>query len=140
MPVPSEMQACAENLQTIHAAIKKYAQDQGEPPNWLSDLVPDYLGKEALLCPTNSKRIKAQYCPDPDLPCSYTEEFSPTRINSRWVFRKWKKQQVEEFGDVVPIVRCIDHGILSSKHILPTILDDFVSLCGNILYVSCRHR
>lgn len=108
--IPEEMQACAENLQKIYAAIKKYEKDRGELPNWLSELVPDYLGKEALLCPINPERIKAQYCPDPNLPCSYTYEFSPTRINSRWVFRKWKKQQVKQFGDVVPIVCCIDHG------------------------------
>jgi len=108
--IPDEMRACAAKLQRIHAAIKKYEQDQGKLPHWLSDLVPDYLEKEALLCPTNPERTKAQYCPDPNLPCSYTYEFSPTRIDSRWVFREWKKQQVEKFGDVVPIVRCIDHG------------------------------
>jgi hypothetical protein len=96
--IPDEMRACAAKLQRTHAAIKKYEQGQGELPNWLSDLVPDYLEKEALLCPTNPERTKAQYCPDTNLPCSYTYEFSPTRIDSRWVFRGWKKQQVEQFG------------------------------------------
>jgi len=107
LKIPEEMRKCAENLQRIHAAIKAYEKDKGELPNWLSDLIPDYLTKEDFLCPNSPDRTRAPYCPDPWIACSYTYEFSPTRINSDWVYRSWKKQQVKQFGDVVPMVRCI---------------------------------
>jgi thiol-disulfide isomerase/thioredoxin len=110
LKIPDNMQKCAENLRKIHAAIKAYEKDKGELPNWLSDLVPTYLSIEALLCPTHPDRTKAPYYPDCQLPCGYTYEFSPTRINSSWICRDWKKQQLKQFGDVVPIVRCIDRG------------------------------
>lgn len=61
LKIPEEMRSCAENLQKIHAAIKAYEKDKGELPNWLSDIFPDYLGKEALLCPTHPDRTKAPY-------------------------------------------------------------------------------
>ena len=57
-----------------------------------------------------TSNLLAEYYPDHKLPCSYTYEFSPTRINKSWVCRDWKKQQVKQSGEVVPIVRCIDHG------------------------------
>jgi len=111
LKIPEEMRTCAENLQKIHAAIKAYEKDKGGLPNWLSDLVPDYLSKEALLCPAHPGRTRASYYPDQSLPCGYTYEFSPTRITSDWICRDWKMQQLRQFGDVVPVVRCIDHGI-----------------------------
>ncbi len=103
LKIPEPMRACAASLQKIHAAIKEYEKDNGDLPKWLSDLVPDYLGKEVLLCPDNADRSEAPYHPDPKLPCSYTYEFSPET-------RDWKERQVRDFRNVVPIVRCIDHG------------------------------
>jgi thiol-disulfide isomerase/thioredoxin len=112
LDIPGKMQACTANLQKIHVAIKKYEADKGTLPDWLSDLVPKYLNKEDLLSPTHPDRTKARYSPDPNLPCTYEYEFSPTRnrISSGRTFRDWKEQQVREFGDVVPIVRCLYHG------------------------------
>ena len=112
LKIPEEMKACTANLQKIHAAIKKYETDKGTLPDWLSDLVPKYLSKEDLLSPTHPDRTKARYSPDPNLPCCYEYEFSPThnQISSDRAFRDWKEQQVREFGDVVPIVRCLYHG------------------------------
>jgi len=110
LKIPEEMRSCAENLQKIYAAIKAYEKDKGGLPNWLSDLVPNYLSKEALLCPAHPSRTRASYYPDRNLPCGYTYEFSPTRITSDWICRDWKMQQLRQFGDVVPVVRCIDHG------------------------------
>jgi len=115
LQIPEKMQACAANLRRIHAAIKEYQKKKGTLPNWLSDLVPDYLGKEVLLCPNDAER-RAQFSPDPKLPCSYSWEFSATPIPASWdptgktLYRDWKAQQVKLFGDVVPTVRCNHHG------------------------------
>jgi len=114
LQIPDEMQACAANLRKISAAIKKYEKDKGKMPDWLSDLVPDYLDKDSLLCPTTGT-VKTLTWPDPKLPCSYVYEFSPTRVSSGWgavsgmVCRDWKARQVTFFGDGVPAVRCT-HG------------------------------
>jgi peroxiredoxin len=116
LQIPDEMQSCAANLQKVYAAIKKYEKDKGKLPGWLSDLVPDYLDKELLICPT-SRAEKAPYWPDPKLPCSYDYEFSPTVVPSTglgpavggMVCRDWKALQLKLFGDVVPVVRC-PHG------------------------------
>ena len=108
--IPEELKSCTVNLKKIYAAIKAYERDKGELPHWLSDLVPDYLSKETLICPIHPDRTRAPYYPDCRLPCSYSYEFSPTRINKSWVCRDWKKHQLKQFGDVVPIIRCINHG------------------------------
>ncbi len=115
LQIPDKMQACAANLQKIYAAIKAYEKDKGELPNWLSGLVPGYLSKEGLLCPNNLDRTTAPYYPDPNLPCSYSYEFSPAQAPRGWdptgklACRDWKKQQLSQFGDVVPVFRCMNH-------------------------------
>ncbi|MHC4325873.1 MAG: HEAT repeat domain-containing protein, partial [Planctomycetota bacterium] len=115
LEIPEQMQACAANLREIYAAIKKYEKGKGKLPDWLSDLVPDYLSSEKLFCP-NDARHRSPFSPDPRRPCSYGWEFSSARIPSGWdptrrtLFRDWKTQQVKLFGDVVPMVRCHHHG------------------------------
>ncbi len=110
LKIPEELQTCAENLKKIHTAIKKYEKDKDKLPDWLSDLVPDYLSKENLLCPDNPDRTKSQFYPDPNLPCSYCYEFSVAPRPGGILCRDWKKQQVKFFGNVVPMVRCMNHG------------------------------
>ncbi len=110
-----DMQGCAENLKKIYAAIKQYEKDKRELPDWLSDLVPDYLSSEMLLCP-NDAGHKSPYSPDPKLPCSYGWEFSAEPIPPGWdptgrtLYRDWKGEQIKVFGDIVPMVRCYHHG------------------------------
>jgi outer membrane lipoprotein-sorting protein len=103
------MQVCAANLQKIYAAIKGFEKDKGMLPNWLSDLVPDYLSKDILLCP-NDMAHRSGRAPDPELPCSYSYQFSSARSMSGWVYRDYKERQVKELGSHVPIVRCRNHG------------------------------
>lgn len=109
-----EMKGCATKLRSIYAAIKKYEKDKGKLPDWLSDLVPDYLSKESLLCPDDPEYTTIWY-PDPKLPCSYSYEFSPARAGTQYTggrditCREWKTQQLKFFGDVVPVVRCVHH-------------------------------
>ncbi len=117
LEIPEQMQACAANLRKIHAAIKKYEKDKGQLPDWLSDLVPDYVSKETLLCP-NYPKARSSWPADPKLPCGYSYEFGPTRAFARFggspvdgmTMRDRKMAQVAFFGDVVPLCRCRQHG------------------------------
>ena len=112
------MQACAANLRRIHAAIKKYEEDKGQLPAWLSNLVPDYVSKEMLMCPDNPETEWKRHAADPKLPCGYVYEFGPTRAYARFggaptdgmTMRDRKTTQVAFFGDVVPLCRCRLHG------------------------------
>ncbi|NQT84868.1 tetratricopeptide repeat protein [bacterium] len=115
LKIPEEMEACAENLQKIYAAIKQYEKDKGNLPAWLSDLVPAYLSNDTLLCPKDPAQTSPYY-PDPEIACSYTYEFSPAAVPEGWdptgrtLCCHWKQAQVRLFGDVVPVVRCHHHG------------------------------
>lgn len=118
LEIPEQMQSCAANLRKIYAAIKKYEKDKGKLPYWLSDLVPDYVSKEMLLCPHDPKSDSFKGLADPKIPGSYTYEFSPVRKRAKFggspvdgmTYRDWKAAQMKLFGDVVPLVRCRGHG------------------------------
>ena len=117
MEIPEQMQTCATNLRKIHAAIKKYEEDKGQLPAWLSDLVPNYVRKEMLMCPAHPE-TRVPWPVDPKLPCGYAYEFSPFRAYARFggaptdgmTQRDRKMAQVAFFGDVVPLCRCRLHG------------------------------
>jgi hypothetical protein len=117
LKIPDQMQSCAANLRKIYAAIKKYEKDKGTLPLWLSDLVPDYISKDMLLCP-HKPDVAGQKRHDPRFPCSYGYEFRMDRRPAKAgmglaggvILRDWKIEQVELFGDVVALVRCYSHG------------------------------
>jgi hypothetical protein len=115
LKIPEEMEACAENLKKIYAAIKQYEKDKGKLPAWLSDLVPAYLRDDTLQCPKDPAQTSPSYA-DPEIACSYTYEFSPATAPEGWdptgrtLCCHWKQAQVSLFGDVVPVVRCHHHG------------------------------
>ena len=117
LEIPEQMQSCAANLGKIYAAIKKYEKDKGTLPLWFSDLVPDYMSKEMLLCPQKPE-VTGRKRHDPRFPCSYGYEFRMDRRPARAgmglaggvILRDWKIEQVELFGDVVALVRCYNHG------------------------------
>ena len=47
-----EKAACIKNLKAIYDAIQAYQADHRDLPNWLSDLVPQYLADaNVLVCP-----------------------------------------------------------------------------------------
>jgi len=116
LKISEQMRSCAANLRKIYAAMKKYENDKGMLPYYLSDLVPDYVNKETLFCPHNPEG-KAKWPYDPKFTCGYVYEFSPFRGISRFggspydgmTNRDRKTAQMGLFGDVVPIVRCRHH-------------------------------
>jgi len=124
------MEVCKVHFKDIYRAIERFKTDKGDIPNWLSELYPDYLQDESLLiCPTDSRQGKVERLPfappDPKMPCSYLYEFHPKYFFDMGpeevkkhlgehakavIARDYKNRQLEDFGDIVPIVRCWNHG------------------------------
>jgi hypothetical protein len=117
-----ELAACKQNLEKINAAIAAYRKDHNdEVPNWLSDLVPEYLtDTNVLICPVCART--GQRSPvgvlDPKIYSSYLYEFTPTPMSSVihgafpgpvMSMREWKQQQMKLVGSEVPLVRCMLH-------------------------------
>lgn len=111
-------------MKEIGKAIQKYKEDNGDIPNWLSDLYPKYLqDPNILLCPADtseppgSKTLRSEPH-DPKMACSYRYQFSSIQKSAvrsleggdEQTYRDWKLEQLKEFGDKVPIVRCWWHG------------------------------
>jgi WD40 repeat protein/serine/threonine protein kinase/class 3 adenylate cyclase len=111
----NKMEACAGKLRQIHASLVRYRADhQDQLPNWLSDLVPQYLTSDTLLCPADEKRWSPYYR-DPKTSSSYSYQFNASPMAPQYrekngkTVREWKEKQLKEFGDIVPVVRCMHH-------------------------------
>jgi hypothetical protein len=113
----AEREGCIKNLKLIYDAIQAYQMDHKDIPNWLSDLVPQYLSDaNVLLCPVcrRTGETEASALADPKLPCSYLYEFCPLPLDQKFLAgnatrRDWKRRQMGLVGSMVPIVRCRHH-------------------------------
>jgi hypothetical protein len=113
-----EKEACIKNLKVIYDAIQAYQTDNKDLPNWLSDLVPQYLSDaNVLICPTcrRTGRMDQLDLSDPKLASSYLFEFAPLPLGNvlpeapSTTRREWKRRQMALAGAMVPIVRCRQH-------------------------------
>jgi len=113
-----EKAACTKNLKLIYDAIQAYQADHHDLPNWLSDLVPQYLpDANVLICPVCRRTGQTEAPPlaDPRLPSSYLYEFCPVPFGAMLpnaptrTRREWKRRQMGLVGSVVPLVRCRHH-------------------------------
>jgi hypothetical protein len=114
----AEKEACSKNLRQIYDAIQAYQTDHKELPNWLSDLVPQYLDDpNVLTCPVCKRtgRAETSALADPKITSSYLYEFCPLPLGTTApgdptrTRREWKRRQMGLVGAVVPIVRCRHH-------------------------------
>ena len=101
------IEACRENLRQIKLALDNYrASNAGADPQWLSELVPEYLEKEMLICPADptvgTPGVLTDDASDPTLPCSYLYEMRPSKKADQEML--WMQE-----GDMTPIVRCEHH-------------------------------
>ena len=101
------IQACRENLRQIKRALEDYrAANADANPQWLSELVPQYLSEKALLCPADPTAgvpgVLTEDASDPTLPCSYLYEIRPSEKEAQQML--WTPE-----GDMIPIVRCEHH-------------------------------
>ena len=113
-----EKEACTKNLKAIYEAIQAFETEHNDLPNWLSDLVPQYLADmNVLMCPVCRRTGQTEAPPlaDPKLPSSYLFEFCPVPLRGAasnaptWTRREWKRRQMGLVGSQVPIVRCRHH-------------------------------
>ena len=119
-----QIEDCMENLNVIGAAIETYKLDhQGEAPDWLSDLYPEYLqDTQLLLCSadkTAGSPAIATDMRDPKIPCSYHYVFNPMKSLGTIfdanppkdpAYKEAMKMSLRYFGDLTPVIRCRHHG------------------------------
>ncbi len=107
-----------QHLQQIYRAIQAYRQKHGESPNWLSDLVPEFLSDtNVLMSPVEVRTGRSVLWgnEDPKLKTSYIYEFNHAPAGGLrdqdipLTMKEWKTLQMEEFGPVVPLLRCHLH-------------------------------
>ncbi len=101
------IETCRENLRGIKMAWETYrASNADTDPQWLSELSPQYLEKEMLLCSADPTvgfpGVLTEDASDPTLPCSYLYEVRPSEKDGQHML------QTQE-GDMTPIVRCEHH-------------------------------
>lgn len=99
-----------EQMLQIWKAIMDYKKAKGQLPDYLSDLVPEFLPeKEVLISPVENAYFRG--ASDPKLKTTYSYEFSVEAYGRGGLpFRSVKEAQMKEFGPVVPILRCFAHG------------------------------
>src|SRR5271169_137385 len=104
-----EKDACIANLKKIYEAIQAYQIEHQDLPNWLSDLVPQYLpDANVLVCPVCRRTGKTESPPlaDPKLSSSYLFEFCPVPLGNEApkaparTRREWKRRQMGLVGSV----------------------------------------
>lgn len=111
-----EKDGCSKHLTAIYEAIQAYQTDHKDLPNWLSDLVPQYISDPSILiCPVSKRTGQAEIAmlSDPKISTSYLYEFCPVPVGAiapGKTRRDWKRRQMGLAGSIVPIVRCRRHG------------------------------
>ena len=97
-------------MRRVWEAIMAFKKEHGQVPDNLSDLVPDFLpDKDTLISPTEKRtgRKGDNSYVDPNIRSSFCYEFSAREFAGQGrKFREVKEAQMEEFGGVVPILRC----------------------------------
>jgi hypothetical protein len=112
---------CRRQLNMVYGALRKFRQQNGSLPDWLSDLAPEYLhDSEVLECPfirssgmVKEWRASLRVFPVYDDPrrAYYGYEFIPMKIPDMpdSTCREFKQRQMRVLGFAVPIVRCLAH-------------------------------
>ncbi len=104
-----EIEKCRENLRQIKLALENHRAEVGAEPQWLSELSPQYLKKNVLLCPADPTvgvpGVLTEGGSDPTLPCSYLYQFRPEQKTGQGFL-------LEIEGDMLPIV-CCEHHLLN---------------------------
>ena len=103
--IDENVEICKHHLVEIGKAIRVYHDENGDFPEWLSELHPRYLpDANLLLCPADKVGGKALFPPniDPKMPVSYGYGLHPG-------YRESTPKNRAMYGDVLPLVRCRHH-------------------------------
>ena len=100
------IERCRENLRQIKLALENHRAEADGEPQWLSELVPQYLEEKVLLCSADTTGgipgVLTEDGSAPTLPCSYLYQFRPDQKTGQELL-------LEIEGDMLPIVRCQHH-------------------------------
>jgi hypothetical protein len=117
-PAAREREIDKQHLLKIFDALQAYRKDHGDLPNWLSDLLPDYLkDSQILISPVETRTGQSQVFgyDDPKMHSSYVYEFCAASSGRKdaqgatLTMKQWKTKQMEAFGPAIPILRCHSH-------------------------------
>lgn len=103
-----------EHLTKIRAGIFAYKTKYGNYPEYLTQLVPEFVGSETLVSP--HKKADASDAADVDhqdpglAKPSYGYEFSNLEFRDGRTFAEIKEVQRAEWGDAIPLLRCFAYG------------------------------
>ena len=103
-----------EHLRQLHHGLFEYKKLHGHFPEYLSQLVPDFVSADALQSPRNEEKgmnYQLSNHPDPgnERP-GYGYEFSNLVFRDDRTFSEIKETQRAEWGDAVPILRAFGYG------------------------------
>jgi len=107
-----------QHLRQIYKAIEAYRLKHGTLPNWLADLVPEYLPDAAVLMSPVELRTGRSVLwgyGDPKVKSSYIYEFNQSAAGGirdqdiPLTMKQWKELQMDEFGPAIPLLRCHLH-------------------------------
>lgn len=99
-----------EHMMTIWKALMAFQKARGRLPDYLSELVPEFLPDQAVLLSPARDFRKGKT--DPKLNTAYIYEFRADPIVTGGpTYHDAKPEQMKEFGPgVLPILRCFAHG------------------------------
>ena len=99
-----------EHMMTIWKALMAFQKAKGKLPDYLSDMVPEFLPDQGvLLSPTKDAK---SYKTDPKVKTPYVYEFRADKIGDGMpTYHEAKPDQLKEYGEaILPILRCFSHG------------------------------
>lgn len=103
-----------EHLTKIRTGIFAYKSKYGQYPEYLSQLVPEFVTADTLQSPHKKKEARDSADFDHQDPGvaqpSYGYEFSNLEFRDGRTFAEIKEVQRSEWGDVVPLLRCFAYG------------------------------
>ncbi len=118
-----EKKTCQQNLSFLFEALEAHHDRYQRHPNWLSDLIPEFIANpKILICPKaktlglrgpKAKIILHTVYSDPKT--SYSYEICAGYLESDiWegrpiTYAEYKSEQIKLVGNVVPIIRCPHH-------------------------------
>jgi hypothetical protein len=103
-----------KNLTTIHGGLKAFFAKHGRYPDYLSEMVPDFIAAEALESPRGEDDgmnliLKRDHL-DPGLEKpAYGYEYSNLEAYGKRTFQEIKDVAKAEWGDVVPVLRAFGY-------------------------------
>ncbi|MGI9243747.1 MAG: hypothetical protein ACR2RV_23320, partial [Verrucomicrobiales bacterium] len=93
-----------EHMKRIHAGIFAYREKYGHYPEYLSQLVPEFVEADTIRSPKERTGIDEHTDPGLEKPY-YGYEFSNLEFRDGRTFAEIKEIQRSEWGDVVPLLR-----------------------------------